>query len=241
MNSLVRAGHEAEFGTTVVPMRNKFVWYGTTKRFETLTQAFRRTEHGTFNAHHYRYAPDRSTFIVETDPETWERAGFETMSEAKTMDYCSRVFAAELDGHPLISNKSVWRNFPRIWNERWSCGNMVLLGDALRTAHFSIGSGTRLAMEDAIALTGALTESGASVTGALALYEQRRRPIVEKLVEAADASTKWYERFPEHMKLTCWELANSYVRRTGRISDDRLAQLAPRFMHGYMAQKEARP
>ena len=239
VNSLVRAGCEAEFGTSVEPMQNRFVWYGTTKRFDTLTQAFRRSEHGTFNAHHYRYAPDRSTFIVETDPETWARAGFETMNEVDTMAYCARVFAAELDGHPLISNKSVWRNFPRIWNDHWSVGNKVLLGDALRTAHFSIGSGTRLAMEDAIALTAALADTGDDIAAALDLYEARRRPIVEKLIEAADASTRWYERFPDHMELTCWELANSYVRRTGRITDDRLAQLAPRFMRGYLAQKEA--
>ena len=237
VNSTVRTGREREFGVSVTPRLNKFVWYGTTKPFDTLTQTFRRNEHGVFNAHHYRYQPARSTFIVETDPETWRRAGFVDMDEAETMAYCERLFAAELDGHPLISNKSIWRNFPNVWNDTWSAGNAVLLGDALRTAHFSIGSGTRLAMEDAIALSDALAERSDDLREALDLYEARRRPIVEKLVAAANASAHWYERFPEHMALSPWDLAHSYVRRTGRVSDDRLAELAPRFMAAYAEKK----
>lgn len=239
INSVVRAGH-AEFGTTVTPRANRFVWYGTTEPFDTLTHTFRRSHHGPFNAHHYRYAPERSTFIVETDPETWQRAGFADMDEAESMAYCERVFAAELDGHPLISNKSIWRSFPNVWNEVWSVGNAVLLGDALRTAHFSIGSGTRLAMEDAIALSDALAEQPGDLRDALALYEARRRPIVEKLVAAANASAAWYERFAEHMALDPWDMAHSYMRRTGRVSDQRLSELAPRFMAGYTERKAAR-
>ena len=240
VNSMVRAGRERQFGVSVTPRLNKFVWYGTTKPFDTLTQTFRQNAHGSFNAHHYRYQPARSTFIVETDPETWERAGFADMDEAETMAYCERLFAAELDGHPLISNKSIWRNFPNVWNDAWSAGNAVLLGDALRTAHFSIGSGTRLAMEDAIALSSALAEQPGDLPGALKLYEARRRPVVEKLVAAANASAEWYERFPEHMALSPWDLAHSYIRRTGRVSDDRLAELAPRFMAAY-AERKGRP
>ena len=239
INSVVRAGLEGDFGTTVSALSNKFVWYGTTKRFETLSHAFRCNEHGSFNAHHYRYAPDRSTFIVETDQETWERAGFAHMGDAETRRYCEEVFAAELDGHPLISNRSHWRNFPKIWNRRWSVGNVVLLGDALRTAHFSIGSGTRLAMEDAIALSEALAECGDNVGAALGLYEDRRRPVVEKLVAAANESADWYERFAEHMALEPWDFAISYARRSGRLSDERLAALAPRFMADYQARKAA--
>ena len=169
----------------------------------------------------------------------WERAGFADLNEEATMAYCAKVFAAELGGHKLISNKSVWRNFPRIRNRRWSVGNTVLLGDALRTAHFSIGSGTRLAMEDSIALSDALAECAYNVPEALQLYESRRRPIVEKLVEAANESAAWYERFAEHMALEPWEFAISYARRSGRIGDERLAQLAPRFMAGYQARKAA--
>lgn len=237
INSVVRAGRSREFGVSVTPRRNKFVWYGTTKPFDTLTHTYRRSDHGPFNAHHYRYAPDRSTFIVETDPETWAKAGFADMDEADTMAYCERVFAAELDGHPLISNKSIWRNFPNVWNDAWSAGNAVLLGDALRTAHFSIGSGTRLAMEDAIALSDALVERPGDLGEALKLYEARRRPIVEKLVDAANASAAWYERFPEHMALAPWDLAHSYMRRTGRVSNERLTELAPRFMAAYAERK----
>ena len=237
INSVVRTGRSREFGVSVTPRRNKFVWYGTTKPFDTLTHTYRRSDHGPFNAHHYRYAPDRSTFIVETDPETWEKAGFADMDEAGTMAYCERVFAAELDGHPLVSNKSIWRNFPNVWNDAWSAGNAVLLGDALRTAHFSIGSGTRLAMEDAIALSDALVERPGDLGEALKLYEARRRPIVEKLVAAANASAAWYERFPEHMELTPWDLAHSYMRRTGRVSDERLTELAPRFMAAYAERR----
>src|SRR5690606_20733321 len=124
--------------------------YGTTRPFETLTQTFVENELGTFNAHHYRYAPGMSTFIVECDPATWVRAGLDTADEAESRRICEQVFAATLDGRPLISNRSVWRSFPWVWNERWWRGNVVLIGDALHTAHYSIGSGTRLAMEDAL-------------------------------------------------------------------------------------------
>ena len=140
-NSFVRRGLEHEFGTRIAPLANKFVWYGTTQRFETLSQTFVRTEAGTFNAHHYRYSDTMSTFIVECDPQTWARAGFEHMSEAQSRVYNEQVFAQTLNGHALITNKSVWRNFPKISNQRWSVGHRVLVGDALRTAHFSIGSG----------------------------------------------------------------------------------------------------
>src|SRR6185437_4673452 len=139
VNSLLRRADEAGFGASVTPLPNKFVWYGTTKRFETLTQSFRRSPHGAFNAHHYRYAAGMSTFIVETEAETWENAGFAAMSDAETKAYCERVFADVLEGHALVSNNSIWRNFPNVRNARWAAGNRVLLGDALHTAHFSIG------------------------------------------------------------------------------------------------------
>ena len=172
-----------------------------------------------------------STFVVECDAATWERAGFASMEEAETMAYCERVFARPLGGHRLVSNRSVWRNFPNLRNKRWSVGNMVLIGDALRTAHFSIGSGTRLAMEDAIALNKALAEES-SIEKALAAFEAARRPIVEKLVAAADASGAWYERFPEHMKLAPREFAWSYIQRSGRIDPARLRKISPKFVDG---------
>ena len=235
VNSVVRRAHEAEFGTSVSHLANRFVWYGTTKRFETLTQTFVETELGTFNAHHYRYAPDMSTFIVECDPATFERAGFAAMSEEETRAVCERAFAQALDCHELISNKSVWRRFPWIANERWSWRNMVLVGDALRTAHFSIGSGTRLALEDVIGLVKALDEHPGDVPTGLVAYEAARRPIVDKLVRASKTSAAWYERFPEHMRLEPLDFAFSYITRSGRLDLDRLRAMAPRFMAQYEA------
>src|SRR5207244_3287290 len=122
----------------------KFAWFGTTRVFDTLTQTFVENEAGTFNAHHYRHSPAMSTFVFECDAGTWARAGFERMDEAGTLAYCEKLFADTLQGHRLVSNKSIWRNFPKVRNRRWSAGNRVLIGDAQRTAHFSIGSGTRL-------------------------------------------------------------------------------------------------
>jgi 2-polyprenyl-6-methoxyphenol hydroxylase-like FAD-dependent oxidoreductase len=234
VNSLVRREREAEFGASLSWLDNKFAWFGTTKRFETLTQTFVETSLGSFNAHHYRYAPAMSTFIVECDPATWARAGFDTLSEDEAKAVCQEVFADALGGHPLISNRSVWRNFPWVSNARWSVGNRVLLGDALHTAHFSIGSGTRLAMEDAIALAKALDETGDMPAG-LTAYEAARRPIVEKLVAASRTSAAWYERFPEHMRLSPLDFAFSYVTRSGRIDKERLRAMAPRFMAAYDA------
>jgi 2-polyprenyl-6-methoxyphenol hydroxylase-like FAD-dependent oxidoreductase len=236
LNSLVRRSFENEFGASVSHSLNKFAWYGTTKRFETLSQTFVATDLGTFNAHHYRYAPGMSTFLVECDIATWQAYGFADKTVEASQAICEHVFAATLDGHQLISNKSVWRNFPWVWNERWSNGNMVLIGDALHSAHFSIGSGTRLAIEDAIALTKAL-EAEKDVRSALARYQSERKPIVKKLVTAARTSADWYEKFPEHMKLDLMDFAYSYITRSGRIDDARLRAMSPQFMARYEASK----
>jgi len=233
VNSFIRSGNTEAFGTTEEQLENAFVWFGTTKRFDCLSLTFRDNDDGVFVAHHYRYSPTMSTFIVETDADTFKNAGFASMSDAETRSYCEAVFAPDLDGHKLVSNKSEWRWFPQMWNERWSTGNIVLLGDALHTAHFSIGSGTRLAMEDAIALYKAFGET-ADVPDALARYEEIRRPALTKIVDAAVASALWYERMAELMRtLEPYEFARSYMTRTGRVSDERLAKIAPRFMERY--------
>lgn len=229
LNSLVRRSHEKEFGASVHFLTNRFAWFGTTKRFETLTQTFVETELGAFNAHHYRYSPELSTFIVEVDHETFVRAGFAQMTEAESRSLCERIFAPALDGKPLISNNSIWRQFPIVHNDRWSVGNHVLVGDALHTAHFSIGSGTRLAMEDAIALDEALAMYPNEVVAALAAHEAVRRPILEKLVAGANGSAAWYEQFTEHMQLAPVDFAMSYVTRSGRVDRDRLRKLSPGF------------
>ena len=237
VNSIVRRTHAQAFGSTLTYLSNRFAWFGTTKPFATLTQTFRATDQGHFNAHHYRYAADMSTFIVEVDEATFRRAGFDRMSEADAKAVCERVFADELEGHRLVSNNSIWRRFPKVRNQHWSHGKYVLLGDALHTAHFSIGSGTRLAMEDAIALDRAIGRNRGDLPAALAAYETTRRPVLEKLVTAAETSAEWYEHFPDHMRLAPLDFAMSYVTRSGRIDLPRLRQLSPRFVARYERQR----
>ena len=178
-----------------------------------------------------------STFIVETDEATFFRTGLDRMDEAESGAFCQKVFAEQLQGHPLVANRSIWRRFPRIWNARWSYRNCVLIGDALRTAHFSIGSGTRLAMEDAIALDRALALHDGDIREAMARFEAERRPIVEKLVQAANASADWYERFADHMRLSPIEFAMSYAMRSGRIDLDQLRMISPALVARYEAAR----
>jgi 2-polyprenyl-6-methoxyphenol hydroxylase-like FAD-dependent oxidoreductase len=240
VNSLVRKTFADEFKASVTYLNNRFAWFGANRSFDTLTQTFRHTPIGDFNAHHYRYAPGRSTFIVEVDEATFARAGFERMDEGDARSLCEKVFADALGGARLISNNSIWRRFPQVWNERWHHGKHVLIGDALRTAHFSIGSGTRLAMEDAIALERALHESGDNVAKALPAFEAARRPIVEKIVAGAKASAAWYEDFAQHMELAPADFALSYIQRSGRVDLERLRKISPAFVarvHAAQAQQ----
>jgi benzoate-CoA ligase family protein len=231
INSLVRRTLESDFQPRVEWLTNKFAWYGVETPFECLTLTFRESGHGYFVAHHYRYTRTMSTFLVECDAATWYRAGLDRKSDAESRAYCAGVFEADLAGKALVSNKSVWRNFPIVSNRRWHTGNAVLIGDALRTMHFSIGSGTRGAFEDAIALERALAETPRDIAAALAAFERARRPVVEKLHAAANLSSFWYERFPDKMRaLGPWQLAYDYMTRSGRIDDARLAEMAPGFM-----------
>jgi len=229
LNSIVRG--TPGFEPQIEWLSNKFVWYGTRQRFDCLTLTFREGEHGAFVAHHYRYSADMSTFIVECDAATWQQAGLGRMNDAESRAYCERVFAADLGGEPLVSNNSTWRQFPLLANRVWSAGKRVLIGDALRSMHFSIGSGTRLAFEDAIALDLALAEAGEDVPRALAAFERERRPVVEKLFAAASASSYWYEDFPARMRrLDALGLAYDYMMRSGRMDAHRLRAQAPGFM-----------
>ncbi len=228
-NSIVRKTHAARFEPRIEYLTNKFVWYGTTRRFDCLTLTFRTNAHGAFVAHHYRYSSSMSTFIVECDAATWYRAGLDRMSDDESRAYCEQVFAVDLAGERLISNRSIWRNFPLIYTRHWVAGNVTLIGDALRTGHFSIGSGTRLACEDAIALAAALSEHD-EVPAALCAFERTRRPIVDKIVAAANRSSFWYERFADKMDMQPRELAYDYMTRSGRMSDERLRESAPVFM-----------
>ncbi|MEJ8839196.1 FAD-dependent monooxygenase [Ramlibacter sp. AN1133] len=233
--SWIRTQNEAKFGTTTDWRPNRFIWYGTTKAFDSLTLTFRATDVGVFCAHHYRYKPDRSTFLVEVEEGTWKRAGFDAMAPGDTIRYCERVFAKDLEGHTILSNNSYWRNFPAVWNERWSFDNVVLVGDALRTAHFSIGSGTRLAMEDALALFKAFRECGTSdLKAALARYQETRLPPMKKIWDAANVSIRWYERMDALVgTLTPVEFAYSYMTRTGRVDHAEVRRRDPQLAAAY--------
>jgi 2-polyprenyl-6-methoxyphenol hydroxylase-like FAD-dependent oxidoreductase len=239
-NSLVRKALEAQFQPKIELLTNRFAWYGTAQPFDCLTLTFRASAHGAFVAHHYRHSQAMSTFVVECDEATWKKAGLGRMEDARSRAYCERVFAPDLDGRPLVSNKSLWRQFPLLSNRRWFSGKVVLIGDALRTVHFSIGSGTRLAFEDAIALDRAFGEAGEDVPRALAAFERERRPVVEKLLAAANASSYWYERFAEKMSEAPWRLAYDYMTRSGRMTDGRLRKLAPQFMRRVEAERRGR-
>jgi 2-polyprenyl-6-methoxyphenol hydroxylase-like FAD-dependent oxidoreductase len=234
--SWVREQNAEKLGTTVDWRPNRFIWYGTTKAFNSLTLTFRQTELGVFCAHHYRYKPDRSTFLVEVQDDTWQRAGFDQMSPEDTIAYCEQVFAKDLEGHPIISNNSYWRQFPAVWNERWSFDNVVLLGDALRTAHFSIGSGTRLAMEDAVALFKAMTEFPDDRQAALARFQTLRLPPMKKIWDAANVSIRWYEDMDRLVsELSPVEFAYSYMTRTGRVSHEDVRRRDPQLAAQYEA------
>lgn len=236
-NSFVRRALEEEFAPHVEWLTNRFAWYGTAQLFDCLSLTFRANEDGHFVAHHYRHSPSMSTFVVECDEVTWRRAGLDRLSDDESRAYCERVFAPDLGGHPLVTNKSLWRQFPLLRTRQWYAGNTVLIGDALRTVHFSIGSGTRLAFEDAIALDRAFAETDNDVPRTLAAFEHERRPIVDKIIAAANASSYWYERLPEKMTLEPWQLAYNYMTRSGRMTDERLCELSPKFMARVNAER----
>jgi len=230
LNSMVR--QQPGFHCETRLLSNFFAWYGTKKPFDTLTQSFRNSPWGPFNAHHYRYSKEMSTFIIETDRETWERSGFSKMTEQERIKSCETIFADVLEGEPLVQNRSTWRQFPVIQCENWFHENMVLIGDALHTAHFSIGSGTRLALEDSLALSKAIRLHGTDLQSALKTFEKERKPVLSKLVDASLQSAKWYENFEEHMNLPPWEFAESYLARAGRIDEERMKTISPKFMAG---------
>jgi 2-polyprenyl-6-methoxyphenol hydroxylase-like FAD-dependent oxidoreductase len=232
LNSLVRQKLDAQFQPSIDYFDNHFAWFGATVPFDTLTQTFIETDKGAMNAHHYRYAPDRSTFIVECEDATYQAHGFGEMSEDESARFCSDLFADVLKGTQLVTNKSMWRQFPRLWCDTWGAGRYALLGDAVHTAHFSIGSGTRLAMEDAIALVHALADSP-DIETALATYNTQRPPVARKIVDAANTSAAWYDSFGEKMKLDPLDFAHDYLMRSGRMTEERLRQIAPGFAAQY--------
>ena len=228
INSRIREKHKEAFKPSVDLRPNKFAWMGSTRPFDAFTFFFKQTEFGIFIAHCYQYEVGKSTWVMETDPETFARAGLGTLSEEESAKFLEGVFAEELEGHKLIINRSTWRNFPTIRCESWTHENVVLMGDAKATAHFSIGSGTKLAMEDAIALFNAFKATGAKdVKKALAHYEAERRLEVEKTQHSADVSLVWFEHIRRFWDMDPTRFAFGLMTRSKAITYDNLALRAP--------------
>lgn len=245
-NSLVRRTYEGFFMPSTEIRQNKFIWLGTTQSFDGLTMMFKPTELGLFVAHAYRFSETHSTFIVECPPETWLRAAFEKMSPDETVIYLAELFKTELGGHPLFHNNFVrWLNFPLIKTRRWyhtppNETPVVLLGDALHTAHFSIGSGTKLAMEDSIALAGTFARC-ATPECALAEFQRLRKPVVERFQTAALRSLAWLEDVEKYLHLPPLPFAYRVMTRSQRVSFKRIQMADPEFAARYKAWQQVQP
>jgi len=245
LNSRIRTRYAQTYQPDVDVRRCRFVWLGTRKLFAAFTFAFVETEHGWFQAHAYQYDGDTSTFIVETPEETWRAAGLDTMPQEEGIAFCERLFAPWLDGHRLMSNAShlrgsaIWIRFPRVVCRTWVHWNdvdgrevpVILMGDAAHTAHFSVGSGTKLALEDGIALARVL-QSGAPLREALATYEAERSVEVLKIQNAARNSTEWFENVRRYTALEAPQFAYSLLTRSQRISHENLRLRDPEFVAG---------
>jgi len=234
INSTVRQAYNHFFKPDLSMRPNKYIWYGTRKLFHGLTLTFHQTQDQVFAAHSYKFNKTTSTFIVECDDETWQRAGFESMSDRATKTYLESIFAADLDGHELLSNNSKWINFVIVKNKHWSYKNVVLLGDGLHTAHFSIGSGTKLALEDSIALFKCF-QGKVGVSEALHEFERIRKPIIEEYQDAAFESLVWFENAREYMSLNPYPFAYKLMTRSKKIDYENLKKRDPQFIAAYEA------
>jgi anthraniloyl-CoA monooxygenase len=232
VNGLTRRSHERALGPKIEPGRAKFVWFGSDLLLDCFAFLFRESEHGLFQVHAYPFTGDRSTFIVECSEETWRRAGLDQASEEESIAYCERLFAPDLRGARLLSNRSLWVSFQTLRTARWHTDNIVLLGDAVHTAHFSIGSGTKLAMEDSIALANALSQYPDryhDLERALSEYELQRKPVVETLQAAAHESRVYFETLSRYVNLEPVPFTFNLLTRSGRVTYDDLRLRDPRF------------
>ena len=229
VNSIVRLQYAEQFEPELDIRTNRYIWYGTNQLFHGLTLTFRENDAGVFAAHSYKFNSSTSTFIIECDPDTWENAGFTRWTDELIRAYLGEVFADDLNGHKLLSNNSRWINFLLVKNQNWFFENVVLIGDALHTAHFSIGSGTKLAMEDAIALAEAFQQS-ANVNEALTNFSSTRRPVIEDYQAAAFESMIWFENARRYMRLSPLKLAYSLMTRSGRVGYEDLKRRDPDFI-----------
>ncbi len=242
ISSATRSEHEAEFGPSVVFGDGLYLWAGTDYQLPAAVFTPVATEYGTFVAHAYPYAEDRSTFLIETDEETWKRAGFDVTTEQTpntendevSLKFLEEAFRESLDGHHLIGNRTKWTRFRTVRCASWHTGNIVLLGDAAHTAHYSIGSGTKLAMEDAIALDNALLAAD-DLESALVAYEAERRPAVHYLQTIAERSMAWWDSFPERTAMPVAQLLIAYMTRAGKVSLERFAETAPQVVPAGLA------
>jgi anthraniloyl-CoA monooxygenase len=230
VNSTVRAARAKVFRPTLEEGRARFAWFGVELPLDAFTFSFRRNDHGLFQAHAYPYDGRHCTWIVETDQDTWHRAGLDRADEAETLAYCQRLFAEDLRGAPLLSNRSLWVSFTTVRCRSWHHDNVVLLGDAAHTAHFSIGSGTKLAMEDAIALARAFRRHPDRVVAAFGDYEAERRPVVERFQEAAEESRTYFEHTRRYTHLEPMRFAFNLLTRSGRIDYANLRLRDPRYV-----------
>jgi anthraniloyl-CoA monooxygenase len=239
-SSMVRRAFEEHFQPSLERRSNRYAWYGTHQTFDGLSLIFRDSPAGPFVGHAYRYSKTDSTFVVECQESTWKAAAFAQMSEDESRRYCEGIFKKDLGGHPLLSNKSVMGNYTRVTNRHWHCKNVVLIGDALRTVHFSIGSGTRTALEDAIALRDAC-HAHRNMEAALAEFERVRRPATQQLLGVAYQSILWYEQFSEKMRLAPIAFAYDYMVRGGRLDEELIRQRDPQFVSAYERYKASEP
>jgi anthraniloyl-CoA monooxygenase len=238
VNSTARNQYSKHFLPTLDVRPNRYIWYGTNRLFHGLTLTFRENDAGVFAAHSYKFNKTTSTFIIECDQETWNGAGFSTMTDDQTRDYLEKVFAQDLEGQALLSNNSKWINFLLVKNEKWFFENLVMIGDALHTAHFSIGSGTKLALEDAIALFECFGRTD-TVGDALREFESTRKPVIEEYQAAAYESMRWFENARQYMHLSAIELAYALMMRSGRVDYEDLKRRDPEFIAHYEAERHS--
>lgn len=222
IGSQIRTQFASEFGTKIELKKNRFVWCGSTKPLDAFTYFFRNTEHGLIVAHSYQYEPGMSTWIFECSDETWQKFNFEVTNETDTVSKIEKIFEQELDGHSLITNKSHWRQFPHVTNEKWYHNNIVLLGDAKATAHYSIGSGTKLAMDSAIGLSDAVIANPNDVQAAFQHYDKSRRNTVEMIQHAALVSLDWFENMNRHNQHPFYQFAFGCMTRAKKVTYENL-------------------
>jgi anthraniloyl-CoA monooxygenase len=229
VNSTVRRLLKPQLRPSLDVHRSKFVWFGTDLPLDAFTFIFRTTPHGIFQVHAYPFDADTSTFIVETTEDTWRAAGLDQAGESESIAFCQDLFAPELDGHKLLSNRSLWISFVTVRCQSWHHGKVVLLGDAAHTAHFTIGSGTKLAMEDAVALGQAVARHPADLEAAFTDYELERQPVVERFQEAARDSATWFENVRRYDGFDPVQFACNLLTRSGRIGHLELTRRDPAF------------